>query len=231
MHIHLPKVPHSWREFLKEYAIIVLGVLTALALEQMVESMHDRRLAREAQEAIDQEMQADVDRTIYRVGQQACIEKRLDEIQALLAAWHDDDAFPAGLRIGFPGDVGLVSERWQANLASGRFNEETPQEQSEQAGLYSLIKVIDSLQLKEIDEWAQLRALEFGSQSLSMASKPMIVNALANARADARSFKLLAALLVQSQAAQRAKSSPRSPFVPAQPGTACEPMRKAGSPS
>ncbi|HEY7808272.1 MAG TPA: hypothetical protein VIC34_13835 [Croceibacterium sp.] len=228
MHIHLPKVPHSWREFLKEYAIIVLGVLTALALEQAVESLHDRRLAREAQEAIDQEMQADVDRTIYRVGQQACIDKRLDEIQALLADWHDDNAFPAGLRIGFPGDVGLVYERWQANLASGRFNEETPQEQSDQAGLYSLIKIIDSLQLREIDEWTQLRALEFGSRSLSMASKPMIANALAKARADARSFELLAGILVKSQAARRAKSGPRSPFVPAQPGTACEPMRNAG---
>jgi hypothetical protein len=30
MDIHKPKPIHNWREFLKEYAIIVLGVLTAL---------------------------------------------------------------------------------------------------------------------------------------------------------------------------------------------------------
>jgi len=221
MHVHLPKVPHSWREFLKEYAIIVLGVLTALALEQAVEAVHDRRLASEAQEAVHQEMQADIGRTAYRMSQQACIEKRLDEIQALLAGWQNDDAFPAGLHIGFPGDVGLVYERWEANLASGRFNEESPEDQSQQAGLYSLIKIVDGLQLKEIDDWSQLRSLEFGSRALSLNSKPMIAAALAKARADARSVKLLAPVLVNSQ-----KGAP-APFTPAQPGTACEPLRPA----
>jgi len=33
MDIHKPKPWHGWREFLKEYGIIVLGVLTALGLE------------------------------------------------------------------------------------------------------------------------------------------------------------------------------------------------------
>ena len=37
MDIHKPKPWHGWREFLKEYAIIVVGVLTALAAEQVVE--------------------------------------------------------------------------------------------------------------------------------------------------------------------------------------------------
>jgi hypothetical protein len=222
LHIHLPKVPHSWREFFKEYAIIVLGVLTALALEQGVESIHERHLAHEAQEAIDEEIQADIGRTAYRLSQQACIEKRLDEIEGLLGDWRGDDAFPAGLHIGFPGDVGLVYERWEANLASGRFNEESAKDQSEQAGLYSLIKILDGLQLQEIDEWAQLRTLEFGSRALSPASKPMIAGARANARADARSFELLAPILLKSRAGTAI------PFTPAQPGTACQPMRKPG---
>ena len=221
MHIHLPKVPHSWREFLKEYAIIVLGVLTALGLEQGVESIHERNLAHEAQEAIHQEIQADIDRTAYRLSQQTCIEKRLDEIEVLLQGWQGEDAFPAGLHIGFPGGVGLVYERWEANLASGRFNEESAQDQSEQAGLYSLIKILDNLQLQEIEHWSQLRTLELGSRAASPASKPMIAAALANARSDARSVKLLAPILLNS------RKSPPGTFTPAQPGTACEPMRKA----
>lgn len=220
MHIHLPKIPHSWREFFKEYAIIVLGVLTALALEQGVESIHERHLAHEAREAIDQEMQADIDRTAYRLSQQACIERRLEEIEALLAGWRGDDAFGPGLNIGFPGDVGLVYERWEANLASGRFNEQSADDQSAQAGLYSLIKILDNLQLKEIDEWSQLRTLELGSRALSPGAKPMIASALANARADARSFKFLAPVLVNSRPAGASRA-----FKPAQPGTACEPIR------
>ena len=34
MEIHKPHPVHSWRAFLKEYAIVVLGVATALAAEQ-----------------------------------------------------------------------------------------------------------------------------------------------------------------------------------------------------
>jgi len=40
MDIHKPKPWHGLREFLKEYGIIVLGVLTALGLEQCVEGLH-----------------------------------------------------------------------------------------------------------------------------------------------------------------------------------------------
>ena len=37
MHFHLPKPLHGWREFAGEVGIIVLGVLMALALEQVVD--------------------------------------------------------------------------------------------------------------------------------------------------------------------------------------------------
>jgi hypothetical protein len=222
MHIHLPKVPHSWREFFKEYAIIVLGVLTALGLEQMVESARERHLAREAEDAIRQELQENIDRAAYRLTQQACIENRLDEIEALLEHWQGDDAFPAGIHVGFPGSVGLVYERWDANLASGRFNEESPENQSQQAGLYSLIKLLDGLETKEIEEWSQLRTLELGSRALSPAAKPMIANALSNARSDAKSIKLLSKVLIDSR-----PRTWRNTFHVAQPGSACEPMRPA----
>ena len=45
MDIHKPKPWHGVREFLKEYAIIVVGVLTALAAEQGVEWLHWRHMA------------------------------------------------------------------------------------------------------------------------------------------------------------------------------------------
>ena len=52
MDIHLPKPFHNWREFLKEYGIIVLGVLTALGLEQAIEWVHHRAQVREATERL-----------------------------------------------------------------------------------------------------------------------------------------------------------------------------------
>jgi type II secretory pathway pseudopilin PulG len=229
MRFRLPKALHGWREFLKEYVIVVLGVLTALALGELVDSFHDRRLAREAQKAINQELQTDLDRVAYRARQQSCNVKRLDEIQALLASWQDDSAFPAGWHVGFPGDVGLVDQRWQANLASGRFSQQSPDEQSDQASLYTLIHVIDMVENREIQHWSQLRAIELGSQSLSMASKPMIAEALANARNDAEALNgLTAALLggLRTAGSGRPAMTPSRDYVVAYPGTACEPMRE-----
>jgi hypothetical protein len=232
MHVHLPKQLHGWREFLKEYAIIVLGVLTALALDQLVEAGHDRRLAREAREAINQELQTDLDRVTYRARQQSCIVKRLDDIQALLAGWRGDSAFPPGLRVGFPGDVGLVDQRWQANLASARFSEQPPDQQADQASIYTLIHVIDKVENREIESWSQLRTVELGSQALSTASKPMIAQALASARNDAETLKGLSGALLASlrtAGAGRPGMMPSTNYVVAYPGTTCQPLQKGSA--
>jgi hypothetical protein len=41
-HLHVPKPLHGWREFVGEVGIIVLGVLIALATQQLVQRFHDR---------------------------------------------------------------------------------------------------------------------------------------------------------------------------------------------
>ena len=40
MHIHLPKPPHGWREFLSEIGVVVIGIVIALLGEQSVEAFH-----------------------------------------------------------------------------------------------------------------------------------------------------------------------------------------------
>jgi len=230
MRIHLAGALRAWRGFLKEYAIVVLGVLTALALDQAVESAHDRRLGREARDAIHQELQDDLDRAAYRAQQGACNERRLKEIETLLSKWDSDDAFAPGLKIGFPGDVGLSDQRWQANLATGRFSEESAEEQADQAGLYTLIHVMDMIENKEIDYWTQLRTLELGSRSLSLQSKPMIAEALSQARAEGEALKGLSAVLesiLGRRQAGRPALRPR-PYPAAVSGSTCGPMRERG---
>ncbi len=53
MDIHKPKPWHGLREFLKEYAIIVVGVLTALGAEQAVEVIHRHEAVAEARRALN----------------------------------------------------------------------------------------------------------------------------------------------------------------------------------
>jgi inactivated superfamily I helicase len=56
----LPETPHhppsSLRGFLQQYAMIVLSILTALALEQMVVSIHNASTARDSRRRIESEI-------------------------------------------------------------------------------------------------------------------------------------------------------------------------------
>jgi hypothetical protein len=80
MDIHKPKPWHGLREFTKEYLIIVAGVLTALAGEQAVETVHRTREVAEARRALQDEIGTDWNALNAQVRQSECGVQRLDEL-------------------------------------------------------------------------------------------------------------------------------------------------------
>src|ERR1700760_3923115 len=82
MDIHKPKPWHGVREFLKEYLIIVVGVLTALAGEQMVEWTHRAAEVREARASIHEEMAQDAAIAAYGIQEDTCLMPRLRDYDA-----------------------------------------------------------------------------------------------------------------------------------------------------
>jgi len=78
--IHKPKPFHGWREFLKEYGIIVLGVLTALALEQAVDAIRWAHEITDARQALGQEVAYNVKAQKLMASEDACISDRLDAL-------------------------------------------------------------------------------------------------------------------------------------------------------
>jgi hypothetical protein len=86
MDIHKPKPWHGWREFLKEYGIIVLGVLTALALEQSVEALRQGEQIEQLRSALRGELADSRARWEDMSSGQACTEARLDAIERWLRA-------------------------------------------------------------------------------------------------------------------------------------------------
>lgn len=57
MEVHTPKAaPQSWRAFLREYFVIVIGVLTALAAEQSVGWLHRYQMRRHLEQDLLEEM-------------------------------------------------------------------------------------------------------------------------------------------------------------------------------
>jgi hypothetical protein len=95
---HKPHPVHSWREFLKEYGIIVLGVLTALGGEQLVELAHRGMEVREARDAIRAEMRADASIIAWGVEEDKCLDGQL----SAYAAWARGGPKPAAFRSSLP---------------------------------------------------------------------------------------------------------------------------------
>jgi hypothetical protein len=76
---HKPKPWHGWREFLKEYAIIVIGVLTALGASEAVQTLHWRADVAEARKALVDEVGANALLSAQGVEESRCLLRRLGE--------------------------------------------------------------------------------------------------------------------------------------------------------
>ena len=86
MDIHKPKPWHGLREFLKEYLIIVVGVLTALAAEQVVEWVHWRHQVEATQQRVSIEIQTNLNNAYTRLITQRCNDERLRNLRNGLLA-------------------------------------------------------------------------------------------------------------------------------------------------
>src|SRR3954467_15836039 len=100
MQVRLPKPLHGWRPFAGEVGIIVLGVLIALGLEQIASSVRDRANEREAHQAVYAEIMQNLSYMKARMATQGCVERRLDEIGALLESAGDGALSPRPRWIG-----------------------------------------------------------------------------------------------------------------------------------
>ncbi len=101
--IRKPKPWHGLREFLKEYVIIVVGVLTALAGEQAVEWLHWRHVSQQTIQSLDDEVRENVLYAADRLSIRDCLEGRLAELRDNLTTGGGDwKADPLRLVAGGP---------------------------------------------------------------------------------------------------------------------------------
>lgn len=160
MEIHKPKPVHNWREFLKEYAIIVLGVATALAAEQAAQALHDRARAADARAHIRAEIAGNMVTMSLRAASESCIGKRLDEVNGLIAASSDGKLSKTPIWIGRPQPWAMLDDRYKAATQSGAFSLFDSREQANYGALYTLSALYLQFELKEDEAWADLRMLE-----------------------------------------------------------------------
>jgi len=160
MDLHKPRPWHGVREFLKEYLIIVVGVLTALAAEQAVEKLRERAAAGEAREAIRRELALNLAYLRSRGALESCLERRFGEVQAILDQAKPDGGLPRPGWVGRPQYWSLETMRWDAAAQSGRAALLPPDETAHYSSLYTQLRIAAAEMATEQGDWARLRTLE-----------------------------------------------------------------------
>ncbi len=160
MQFHLPKPLHGWREFVGEVGIIVIGVLIALGGEQLVEVAHQRQEAAEADSIIRSELDLNLGRLKSRMEIRSCVERRIDEIQALLDKTADQPIIVTPNWIGRPQYWTFLSSRWEAESQAGRAALVDPGKLAEYGIMYAKMQDLLGEMTLEQSDWAKLRTLE-----------------------------------------------------------------------
>jgi hypothetical protein len=160
MDIHKPKPWHGLREFLKEYVIIVIGVLTALGAEAVVANLHERRLSAEAKQAVRDEINVDLTNVGRRAQWEPCFARRMDDIGALLDRVDAGEAFRPPTEAGGPLFPTIYTQRWRAATAGGRTSLLSSDEQRAYGRVYTQLEHLDAQQGLEIEAWLRLSALK-----------------------------------------------------------------------
>lgn len=135
MHVHFPKPLHGWRAFAGEVGIIVIGVLIALTAEQIVHSLHDRQLAREARSDIQSELRTNLRQTIDNQASMAAQERQLQRDLSLLDSSETSRPMTTDLKYEWKLDKAKDSA-WKAARLNGSLPLIRPQEVAQASFFY-----------------------------------------------------------------------------------------------
>ena len=189
MEIHKPKPIHNWREFLKEYAIIVIGVLTALAAEQAAEVVHWHYRVRDALNAVRLEVRDDDGPQAYtRAAAMACFDKQLDSIQNAIEVDRNRADITALIARYDPPSRTWDANAWDSMLASGVASHVPPDEMIQWGMMYAGIPVAQAATARERTDVAALRPIRLNGDRLSTTEADTILGAVSRLRAVNRTF-------------------------------------------
>jgi len=221
MDLHKPKPWHGWREFLKEYAIIVLGVLTALGAEQVVEQLHWAGEVRNARAALAVEMGHSDRHLAYRVAAEPCIARRLDALESVIERAAKREPVP---RLGevIP-DIGnaLNDNVWSNYRAAQTLPHFADNDQRQFSAYYLQIGSLRGFLADETNTWGTLRVLQGDPSRLGPVDIAGLRVALQHARFDNR---LIAGIAADELHVSKQLNIPSEAPVPERLKLVCAPL-------
>ncbi len=181
MEIHKPHAAKTWPEFFIEIGTIVTGILIALALEQGLDVLHERKIRNEAQEAVRDEAGQNLYWVKYREANEPCIRQRLTAIGDLLDRAERHESFPVAHHLSQTIYGKIATQVWDANGHAGRTSLFSQEDQRNFGNLYFTTGDFQAFQSREVEAWAKLSALRDRSK-LSQTAIDALREALAQAR-------------------------------------------------
>lgn len=178
----MEKSKPGWRGFLKEYAVIVIGVLTALGAQQVADWWHWRDQVQQAREAVASETAQNLGGAIRRMRTVQCGEQRLNALGRIL-----DEAARTGRLppVGYIGQPPRGMQRrgaWDSVVASQTAAHFSRQEIKNLADLYVFVDRTSIYQNLETEAWSSLYAIVGPGRRLDPASEAELRKALGSAR-------------------------------------------------
>jgi hypothetical protein len=108
------KPPHGWNAVAWELGIVTLGVVIALAAQQVVEGIHWRSEMRDFRTAVKAEISDNLATYPYRNGTNRCLVGRLDELQRWLDSWRAGRPLRLTAPIGMPTSLVVRTTVWDS---------------------------------------------------------------------------------------------------------------------
>lgn len=159
MDIHKPKPWHGLREFLKEYLIIVVGVLTALGAEQLVSNFDWSRKVAETRDALGLELAENLGKAENRIKFAPCTDQRLDALAVIVDRAAQSGALPPLPVPTEPPYYSWGSGVWSSALSSQAASH-LPAEQLRGYGrFYQILDRISGAEPREEEAWTALFGL------------------------------------------------------------------------
>ena len=203
-----PRTPHGWRGYMKEYVVIVVGVLTALGAQQAADWWRWRSEVAQAREVIATELVSNLTGAINRVRTKACAERRLAELGHILDTATKTGALPPVGDIGLPPRTLLPRGAWESVVASQTATHFPRQQLAAIATSYKMIERIELFSLPEMTVWHSLYAMVGPGRRLDPASEADLRQALSQALAFSRVASSLSLQLITNVKDQHLPFSP-----------------------
>ena len=191
MEIHRPRPSHDLRDVASEIAVIVVGILIALGLEQAVDAYHARERTQIARAAIEDEIRFSLAKAKAITDMQECSERQLVRLSEAIGKGDQAQVRRRLSASQLPRAFTWSDSAWQTALASNVSDRFSEQERRNYSILYGLVLIIQAQQEAYSGSDLRLRAIASSGLSESPAAESSELAEMAGLTATLRKLEEL----------------------------------------